>query len=325
MDQLGSAVSYTAPVTSYFPWGETKGTSNPQDSFNFATYWQDSATGLDYANNRYYSNAYGRFMTPDPYQASGGPSHPQSWNRYAYTRGDPVNRFDPSGADDCVAMFADASQPYDPYSSCSGSGYSCPGLDAIMAFEGGPDAATFYAQAAAMGCAQASYTEVAQGGPQPQCEVEVGYSPWVGNFPGSGLVPGKHTFFYVEGPSGWDVVDAGPATLPTVTWVGTGWRKHPVLTGFGNLITNVSPTGLYNENTNPASNIYWESPEPCSVVLQLEADATALNNIVPYTGYWPFGTNWYNSNSFTYTVITELGLPVPAPPVSAPGWGNTIP
>ncbi|MGA2883499.1 MAG: RHS repeat-associated core domain-containing protein, partial [Bryobacteraceae bacterium] len=91
----------------YFPWGETKGTSNPQDTWNFATYWQDSNTGLDYANNRYYSNAYGRFMTPDPYTAggrgSGNPSDPQSWNRYAYTRGDPVNRFDPNGTDDSGA------------------------------------------------------------------------------------------------------------------------------------------------------------------------------------------------------------------------------
>lgn len=36
-------------------------------------------------------------MTPDPYHAAGGPSEPQSWNRYAYTRGDPTNRNDPSG------------------------------------------------------------------------------------------------------------------------------------------------------------------------------------------------------------------------------------
>jgi RHS repeat-associated protein len=97
MDQLGSVVNSSQ---SYFPWGETKGTSNPQDTWNFATYWQDSNTGLDYANNRYYSNAYGRFMTPDPYTNSGRLTDPQSWNRYAYTRGDPVNRYDPSGTDD---------------------------------------------------------------------------------------------------------------------------------------------------------------------------------------------------------------------------------
>ena len=102
MDQLGSAVNNSQ---SYFPWGETKGTSNPQDTWNYATYWQDSFTGLDYANNRYYSNAYGRFMTPDPYQGtSGGPgdvNNPQSWNRFAYVTGDPVNWYDPEGLDGC--------------------------------------------------------------------------------------------------------------------------------------------------------------------------------------------------------------------------------
>jgi RHS repeat-associated protein len=90
IDQLGSAGTY-------YPWGENKGTTNPQNTWGFGTYWQDSATSLDYAKNRYYSNAYGRFMTPDPYQASGGPSDPGSWNRYAYTRGDPVNRNDSGG------------------------------------------------------------------------------------------------------------------------------------------------------------------------------------------------------------------------------------
>ena len=93
MDQLGSAGTY-------YPWGEAKGGSNPQDTWNFATYWQDSVSGLNYANNRYYSNSYGRFMTPDPYTNSGRLSDPQSWNRYAYTRGDPVNRLDPLGTAD---------------------------------------------------------------------------------------------------------------------------------------------------------------------------------------------------------------------------------
>ena len=91
MDQLGSAYNSNQ---SYFPWGEPKGTSNPQDTWNFATYWADSATGLEYANNRYYSNAYGRFMTPD-LKGRGNPRGPQTWNSYAYTGGDPVNRNDP--------------------------------------------------------------------------------------------------------------------------------------------------------------------------------------------------------------------------------------
>jgi len=94
MDQLGSVVNSSQ---SYFPWGETKGTSKPQDTWNFATYWQDSWTGLDYANNRYYSNSYGRFMTPDPSMRSAHAASPQSWNRYSYVSGDPVNHNDPTG------------------------------------------------------------------------------------------------------------------------------------------------------------------------------------------------------------------------------------
>ena len=60
---------------------------------------RDSATGLDYAMNRYYSSGWGRFGTPDPYRASGRRSDPQSWNRYGYVVGDPVNLLDSSGLD----------------------------------------------------------------------------------------------------------------------------------------------------------------------------------------------------------------------------------
>ena len=84
----------------YYPWGEDRSTPS-NDQVRFATYTRDSATLLDYADQRYYGNAQGRFMTPDPYTNSGRLKDPGSWNRYAYTRGDPVNRFDPAGTDDC--------------------------------------------------------------------------------------------------------------------------------------------------------------------------------------------------------------------------------
>jgi RHS repeat-associated protein len=69
----------------------------------FATYYRDQTTNFDYANQRYYSSVLGRFLTPDPYRASGGSANPQSWNRYAYVLGDPVNFRDPDGADPCPA------------------------------------------------------------------------------------------------------------------------------------------------------------------------------------------------------------------------------
>ncbi len=63
---------------------------------------RDSYTGFDYADQRYYASTYGRFNTPDPFSGSAKLGDPGSQNRYSYTRGDPVNRHDPTGLDDCV-------------------------------------------------------------------------------------------------------------------------------------------------------------------------------------------------------------------------------
>jgi RHS repeat-associated protein len=94
-DRLGS-------TGKYFPYGEERNNSQlPNDTVKFATYTRDSATGLDYADQRYYTGGVGRFMNPDPYRASASsvnnPTDPATWNRYAYVGGDPINRADPGG------------------------------------------------------------------------------------------------------------------------------------------------------------------------------------------------------------------------------------
>src|SRR5438128_4421109 len=81
----GQTIAYT-----YFPYGEEY-TTTTQDTDKFGTYLRDSTTALDYARNRYYSNRLARFLTADPYRASGGPADPGSWNRYAYVGNDPAN------------------------------------------------------------------------------------------------------------------------------------------------------------------------------------------------------------------------------------------
>jgi len=84
----------------YYPYGDEI-TSTPNDTEKYGTYFRDSFTTLDYADQRYYASSYGRFNTADPYQASAkganNPSDPVSWNRYAYAGGDPVNRNDSQG------------------------------------------------------------------------------------------------------------------------------------------------------------------------------------------------------------------------------------
>ena len=267
------------------------------------------------------------FLSVDPKASSARTKSPLTWNRYGYNAGDPINGLDPSGSDEiCYGAPGDydashcfynpydviEQNPPDPTQTVNQDG--APTDDNCTPTESNPSPDP--------SCGTGPPPPPIQ--PPPACEVEVGYVPWVGNFRGSGLIPGKHTFFYVEDSSGWNVVDAGPSTYPKLTWVRSGWIKLPVLTGFGNLITNVSPLGLYNESTNPGSNMYWEHPEPCVLVRTLEVDAESLSNVVLYS-LPQRGRFWYNSNSFTSTVIMQVGLSVPAPPVWAPGWGNYIP
>jgi RHS repeat-associated protein len=97
-DRLGS-------IGRYLPYGEerTGQSGNPANgNEKFATYTRDGVTGLDYADQRWYAQGQGRFLTSDPYQASAGPGDPASWNRYAYVGGDPIGFVDPTGLDQVV-------------------------------------------------------------------------------------------------------------------------------------------------------------------------------------------------------------------------------
>lgn len=95
-----SGVGAIAGRQAHLPFGEDFGESGSQEKHHFTGYELDSESGLDYAINRSHSRSLGRFQQADPYQASGGISSAQSWNRYAYSRNDPINRIDPLGLQD---------------------------------------------------------------------------------------------------------------------------------------------------------------------------------------------------------------------------------
>ncbi len=77
-----------------YPFGDSWYSSNG-NRFVFTTYQRDSESGLDYAMARYYDSTAARFCSADP--LGGQLGDPQTWNRYAYARNDPVNLVDPSG------------------------------------------------------------------------------------------------------------------------------------------------------------------------------------------------------------------------------------
>jgi len=102
----------------YLPYGQERGTpTTPDNREKFGTYWRDQTLGADYADQRYYAFQptgnwpAGRFLSPDPGgMRTADASNPQSWNRYSYVYGDPINMFDPTGTYPCGAIWADDGQ-----------------------------------------------------------------------------------------------------------------------------------------------------------------------------------------------------------------------
>jgi RHS repeat-associated protein len=105
VDHLGSTRAMTNAGGSpcfkadYLPYGAENTPSGFTDSCNttykFTGYERDGETGNDYAFARYYNQRLGRFMSGDP--LGGDITDPQSLNRYAYVRNNPINFIDPTG------------------------------------------------------------------------------------------------------------------------------------------------------------------------------------------------------------------------------------
>jgi len=79
-----------------FGWEVPRGYIS-NNTHRFTGHERDEKTGLDYMLARYYGSNQARFLSVDPLASSADPAVPQSWNRYAYVRNNPVGRTDPTG------------------------------------------------------------------------------------------------------------------------------------------------------------------------------------------------------------------------------------
>jgi RHS repeat-associated protein len=87
----------------YYPFGgELQILNNDSNDYKFTGKKRDLETGLDYFGARYYSSAFGRFLSPD---WSAGPTtvpyahldKPQTLNLYSYVDNNPINGIDADG------------------------------------------------------------------------------------------------------------------------------------------------------------------------------------------------------------------------------------
>ena len=115
-DRIGS-------TGNYFPYGNGYNVTGPEAQA-FGTYVQDES-GLLYADQRYYTAGFGRFMTADRSNANIDYGNPTSWNRYAYTNGDPVNGMDPTGRECLAAQFGNDEIGYTDGYVDDGAGSPC--------------------------------------------------------------------------------------------------------------------------------------------------------------------------------------------------------
>ena len=101
-DHLGSlrvatdGVGARVQTVNYYPFGEIRDNSGSVDlPYKFTGQEYDPETGLYYYGARFYDPALGRFITPDSIVQA--PADPQSLNRYAYCRNNPLAFVDPDG------------------------------------------------------------------------------------------------------------------------------------------------------------------------------------------------------------------------------------
>jgi len=102
-DGLGSAVGRAGPagttVRRFDAWGVPVGPawSSGGPAAGYAGQFSDPATGLSYAEQRWYDPAAGRFLSPDPVGAESFLSRPTSIQPWLYADGNPVGNVDPRG------------------------------------------------------------------------------------------------------------------------------------------------------------------------------------------------------------------------------------
>ncbi len=101
--QIVDANGNVTLVKSYEPYGSVlTSTGTASSIFGYSDEVADTYIKLVFLRTRYYSPETARFLSKDVWQ--GDYTRPQSFNAWAYTEGNPINRVDPSGRFSAVAI-----------------------------------------------------------------------------------------------------------------------------------------------------------------------------------------------------------------------------
>ena len=257
-------------------------------------------------------------MTPDPYSGSASAKDPGSWNKYSYTAGDPANRSDPGGLDwaydgsgwyqtfdaDCtdnafvcgywygVSQTGQATAGYIPSIFASDLGSATAGD--LLAFSGAYDVGD---------PGWGSLAAAPPTPPQSDCSISVYARPVA-------LGPiGGHRYIFLTGPEFGPnglMIEGGPDNNAPAGGRLTTSIAPP---GQGLAATTPTPSNPADPSNSQIGNSY-NSADACSKADSIRSAALAYTNpttLVPYLAIpWLPGT--YNSNAYTNTLLTNVGL-----------------
>jgi RHS repeat-associated protein len=104
-DMTGSVCGTMASLP-FGDWYNTTGTCPGITPLHFTGKERDTESNLDNFGARYYSNTFGRWMSPDPGKISAPHlANPQKWNEYAYVLNNPLALFDPDGRQEMTIVY----------------------------------------------------------------------------------------------------------------------------------------------------------------------------------------------------------------------------
>jgi RHS repeat-associated protein len=299
VDRMGSVKAAitnngTSPAsTSFLPYGEELSATG-NDVIKFATYTRDGSTGLDYADQRFYTSQFGRFMSADRYQSVAKANGSGSWNKYAYSQDDPANRFDATGQFSC--------SPDDP--TCDPDPCYDPESRSVHAACFGPDPGP------APGPAPAPPA-------QPECFAQL--KDRAVNDPTASKVNAVHSFWwvqgYINGQTVQFILSAGPQPGVNSSGQGVSYLDAWAVSGNANGLDN---SGQHTD---------WSSGLSSSICDQVDSMIIAAQqfpqNTILYNPLAAFSFGGPNSNSAAHYFGVAGGFnPTPAP--TAYGWYSPL-
>jgi hypothetical protein len=266
------------------------------------------------------------------------PSFPGSMNRYAYVNGDPVNGTDPHGTcnqmsndDVCGHDFGD---PLDGSYKGGRTGL-CGWMDLGCIAEAGIPGTRQNCAALGVLDLGGSCGDPLGGPPEttaPPPQVTCSITAYARGVPFGGS-PASHTYIQIIDPATGvdDILEGGPTNRPkfgnplSKSWGGL----QGVISGTVDP-TQRNPLPGDNPSTNQVVGSDVGASSVCDAAMSLLNDVEAYDNgyLSPYAPL-PNGVTTFNSNSFTYTRLNQVGLAGPNGPFQepgwSPGWGQLVP